>query len=199
MENNNLFEQIYNLSNLILAWRKARKGKTKKKYVIEFEKDTLGNLLKLQKELENQTYKPKPLVTFVLRDPKTRVISKSDFGDRIIHHAICNIIEPIFDKIFIYDSCANRIGKGSLFASKRFELFKRKITNNLKAEAFYLKADIRHYFDEVNHEILVSIIERKIKDEKVIWLIRQILNNLRIHSGGGGERVFARKVCLLAT
>ena len=177
MEIDNLYSKLYNLSSLILAWRKARKGKTKKKYVIEFEKDTLGNLLKLQKELENQTYKPKPLVTFVLRDPKTRVISKSDFGDRIIHHAICNIIEPIFDKIFIYDSCANRIGKGSLFALKRFELFKRKITNNLKAEAFYLKADIRHYFDEVNHEILVSIIERKIKDEKIIWLIKQILNN----------------------
>jgi len=191
----NLFEQIYNLSNLILAWRKARKGKSKKKYVLEFEKDTLGNLLKLQEELKNQTYKPKPLVTFVLRDPKTRVISKSDFRDRIIHHAVCNIIEPIFDNSFIYDSCANRIGKGSLFALERFELFKRKVTNNLKAEAFYLKADIKHYFEEVNHDILISIIERKIKNEKVIWLIRQILNN-NADAFGGGASDFARQTII---
>ena len=79
MENNNLYEQIYNLSNLILAWRKARKGKTKKRYILEFEKDTLGNLLKLQEELKNQTYKPKPLVNFIVKDPKTRKISKSAF------------------------------------------------------------------------------------------------------------------------
>jgi len=183
MEINNLYPQIYNLSNLILAWRKARKGKTKKYYVIEFEKDTIGNLLKLQKELIEQTYSPKPLVTFILRDPKTRKISKSAFKDRIVHHAICNIIEPIFDKIFIYDSCANRIGKGNLFAIKRFEFFKRKVTNNFKTEAFCLKADIKHYFEEVDNEVLIKIIERKVKDEKIIWLIKQILFNKFIEKG----------------
>ena len=182
----NLFEQIYNLSNLILAWRKARKGKSKKKYVLEFEKDTLGNLLKLQEELKNQTYKPKPLQTFILRDPKTRKISKSDFRDRIIHHAIVNILEPIFDKTFIYDSCANRKGKGNLFALKRFDKFKQKVAENGKLKSFLnnnqvkgycLKADIKHYFDEVNHDILLQIIKRKINDDKAIWLISQILNN----------------------
>ena len=75
MEHNKLFAKICNLSTLILAWRKARKGKTKKNYVKEFEKDILGNLLRLQEELKNQTYKPKPLKTFILRDPKTRKIT----------------------------------------------------------------------------------------------------------------------------
>ncbi len=177
MEINNLYLEVYNISNLIIAWKKARKGKTKKKYVIEFEKDLLENLLQLQKELIEQTYSPLPLKTFILHDPKTRKISKSAFRDRVIHHALIIIIEPIFDKTFIYDSCANRIGKGNLFAIKRFELFKRKVTNNLKTEAFCLKADIKHYFQEVNHEVLINLIRRKIKTEKIIWLINQILVN----------------------
>ena len=173
----NLYSQIYNLSNLFLAYKKARKHKTKKPYVIEFEKNLVRNLLELQKELKKQTYKPIPLKTFILRDPKTRKISKSAFRDRIIHHALVRIIEPILEKGFIYDSCANRIGKGTLFALKRFELFKRKITCNLKKQAFCLKADIKHYFQEVNHNILIKIIKRKIKDKRVIWLIKQILDN----------------------
>jgi len=64
--------------------------------------------------------------TFIIRDPKTRKISKSDFRDRVVHHALVNILEPIFDKIFIYDSYANRKGKGTLEALKRFDQFKRK-------------------------------------------------------------------------
>ncbi len=189
-----LFLGIYNISNLLLAWRKARKGKTKKDYVIEFEKNLIKNLLKLQEELKNQTYCPKPLVTFILRDPKTRKISKSAFPDRIVHHALVRIIEPIFNKRFIYDSCANRKDKGNLFALKRFELFKRKVTSNLKTEAFCLKADIKHYFEEVKHEILIEIIRRKVKDEKVIWLVERILENLPARQiGGGGKRLFTRE------
>ena len=165
------------MDNLILAWREARKHKTKKFYVIEFEKDTISNLLVLQEELKNRTYKPEPLKTFILRDPKTRIISKSAFRDRIVHHALVRVIEPIFEKIFIYDSCANRIGKGNLFALKRFDKFKRKVSKNNTRSCFVLKADIRHYFQEVNHEILLSIISRKIKDYNVLELISKILEN----------------------
>nr|AQS29544.1 hypothetical protein [uncultured archaeon]AQS33473.1 hypothetical protein [uncultured archaeon] len=182
----NLYRQICSLDNLVLAWRKARKGKTQRDYVIEFERDLKKNLLDLQYELITRTYQPKPLTTFILRDPKTRKISKSDFRDRIIHHAIVNILEPIFDKTFIYDSCANRKGKGNLFALKRFDKFKQKVAENGKLKSFLnnnqvkgycLKADIKHYFDEVNHDILLQIIKRKINDDKTIWLISQILNN----------------------
>jgi len=173
----NLYLKIISLGNLTLAWRKARKGKTKKDYVKEFEDSVLENLLKLHEELKNQIYKPKPLETFILRDPKTRKISKSDFRDRIVHHAICNILEPIFDRTFIHDNCANRKGKGTLFALKRFEKFQRKVTHNLTSEAFCLKADIRHYFQEINHEILLKIIQRKVRDEDTIWLIKQIVKN----------------------
>lgn len=185
MENDNLYSDIYNIGNLILAWRKARKGKTLKDYVKEFEKDTLGNLLKLQEELKNQTYSPQPLRTFILRDPKTRRISKSAFRDRIIHHALVRIIEPIFEKIFIYDSCANRKGKGNLFALKRFDKFKQKVTKNNNRTAFCLKADIKHYFQEVKHKVLLKIISRRISDDKVLWLIKRILENGQAKEGIG--------------
>src|SRR3989344_2086871 len=82
MENKISYEQLFSLGNLTLAWRKARKGKTKKKDVIEFEKNLEKNLLELHYELKNKTYFPRKLETFVLRDPKTRVISKSNFRDR---------------------------------------------------------------------------------------------------------------------
>ena len=177
MNNEIIYPQVYSYDNIFLAYKKARKGKTKKPYVKEFEKNLAYNLKILHDELKNQTYSPKPLKTFILRDPKTRKISKSDFRDRIVHHALHNILGPLFEKIFIFDSAANRINKGNLFAIKRFEFFKRKVTQNLKSEAFFFKADIKHYFQEVNHKILIKMVKRKIKDEKIIWLIKKILRN----------------------
>jgi len=174
-----IYHEIYSLNNLIFAWKKARKGKTRKDYVIEFERNLGKNLKVLHEELKARTYKPKPMETFILRDPKTRKISKSDFRDRIVHHALCNVIEPIFDRTFIYDNCANRKGRGNLFAIKRFEKFQRKVTKNLTKNAFCLKADIKHYFQEINHEILLEIIQRKIKDEKTMWLIERVIRERR--------------------
>ena len=177
---NNIYSEIISLKNLILAWERARKGKTKKEYVKIFERNIAYALKVLHDELEKQIYKPKPLETFVLRDPKTRKISKSDFRDRIVHHAICNIIEPIFDETFIYENCASRKGKGNLFAVRRFYYFLRKISKNNSRKCFILKADIKHYFEEINHEILLRIIKRKIKCAQTIWLIKQIMGNKAI-------------------
>lgn len=178
----NLFSKICAYENLNKALKKARKGKTKKLYVIEFEKNLEENLIKLRNELIFHIYKPKPLETFIIRDPKTRKISKSDFRDRVIHHALIRVIEPIFDKTFIHDNFANRIGKGTFNAIIRFDKFKRKISKNNSRKCFALKADIRHYFQTVNHEILLNILKRKIKDLRVIWLIKKILSN---YEGGG--------------
>jgi len=177
---NNLYREIYSYENLYLAYRKARKGKSKKPYVKKFEENLDKNLIDLQFELMTRTYSPKPLDNFILKDPKTRKISRSDFRDRIIHHAIINVIGNIFEKRFIYDSCANQKGKGNLFSVKRFEIFRKKVSRNFTSKAFCLKADIKHYFQEVNHEVLLKIIKKKISDEKVIWLIEKILKNSSI-------------------
>ena len=189
-----IYQKITSLDNLYIAYKKARKNKTKKYYVKDFENNLKENLKLLRTELFLHSYNPQPLKTFILRDPKTRKISKSHFRDRVIHHALINIIQPLFEKTFIYDSCANIKGKGNLFATKRFEKFQRKVSrggsiiknkfnDNNFTKGYCLKADIKHYFQEVNHNILLNIIKRKIKDKKVIWLINKIINNISARGG----------------
>ena len=191
-----LYDELCSYGNLFLAYKKARKRRTKKSYVIDFEKNLKENLLLLRSELLLHCYKPKPLVSFTIHDPKTRKISKSDFRDRVVHHALCNIIEPIFEKSFIYDSYANRTGKGTLKALERFDFFKRKASRNNTTICYILKADIKKYFENVDHEILLDIISQKIADAKVIWLVKKILSN---PVGGGragkdGKRNAARQL-----
>ena len=190
----NLYTSLTSYENLEKAFDNAKKGKSPLSYVIEFEKNLEENLLLLRYELEGFTYKPKPLRRFIVRDPKTRTIHSSVFKDRIIHHALCNIIEPIFEKRFIYDSYANRKGKGALKAIQRFDYFKRKVLSNGKKKinaydnngilGYALKADIKKYFESVDHEILLNVIREKIKDNKVFWLIKRILGN---YAGGGAN------------
>jgi len=122
-----LYSQITSYENLELAFMKARTGKTLKDYVIDFEVDLTQNLLDLQFELQTFTYQPRPITTFIVRDPKTRKIGASDFRDRVVHHAICKVIAPILGGEFIYDSFANRKGKGTHPAIKRFEKFLRAV------------------------------------------------------------------------
>ncbi|HLC51168.1 MAG TPA: reverse transcriptase domain-containing protein [archaeon] len=180
-----LYDRLCSMENLLLAYRKASKGKSKKWYVIKFRENLEQELAKIKSELENCNYKPRPLKRFIIRDPKTRVIHASVFRDRVVHHAICNILEPIFDKTFIYDSVANRKGKGAHAALKRFDEFKRKVSKNGRLVkrakysnmviGYFLKADIRHYFPNVDHDILLSILGRKVTDENVLMLITTIL------------------------
>ena len=188
-----MYDEICSFKNLFLAYKKARKNKTKRRYVKRFEENLLDKIKILKEELTNQTYVPHRLKVFILRDPKTRKISKSSFRDRIVHHALCNLIAPLFEKSFIYDSHANQIGKGTHKALERFDNFKRKVSLNNKRACFVLKADIKHYFEEVNHEILINILKRKINDEKVIWLIKKILANLPADKLGGGRCDFESK------
>jgi len=181
-----LYSELCSYENLELAFKKARKGKTLKPYIIEFEASLDENLKQLCQELLLHSYRPKPLETFILRDPKTRKISKSDFRDRVVHHAICNIIEPLFEKCFIFDSFANRLGKGTFKAIERFEHFARKVSRGFTRPCFVLKADIRHYFETVDHNILLSILRHKIKDKQLLWLIQIILQNYQTEAKGKG-------------
>ncbi len=173
----NLYQELCSKENIALAFKKAQKRKSRKPYVIEFKNNLNENLELLRLELLSNTYKPRQLRTFVIREPKTRKIRKSYFVDRIVHHAICNILGPIFEKRFIYDSFANRKGKGTLNAIKRFDKFKQKVSKNNTRNCYIFKADIKHYFDEVNHNTLINILRKKINDEKLISLILNVLKN----------------------
>jgi len=181
-----LWETLCSYENLELAFLKARKRKTLKHYVIDFENNLKENLLQLRSELLMYVYRPASLETFIIRDPKTRKISKSSFRDRVIHHAIINVIEPLIDKHFIFDSYANRISKGTLNAVKRFNKFKQKVSRNNTRNCFVFKADIKRYFDSVNHEILITTLQKYIYDENIINLIRLILNNHKTSIEGQG-------------
>jgi len=191
-----MFADMCSLGNLRLAFKKARKDKANKWYVKEFESNLENELLELRTELETQTYKPKPLKRFVIRDPKTRVIHASAFRDRVVHHAICNLIEPVFEKGFIHDTYANRKGKGTHAALRRLDVFERRVTKNgrlvINAKdsnmvvGYALKADIKHYFSTVDHGVLMEILGKKIKDERVLRLIKRVLDGYETNMHGKG-------------
>ena len=182
-----LYEKLYSIENLNSAFMKARKGKSKKDYVINFESNLERNIAILQRDLRLKKYVPTKLKKFVIRDPKTRTIHSSIFRDRIVHHAIINIIQPIYEKRFIYDSFASRKSKGTHAAVERFEGFMSKVSsngrviknafNNNSIRGYVLKADIKHYFATMDHEVLIRILRKKIKDEDLIDLIKKILDN----------------------
>jgi RNA-directed DNA polymerase len=192
----NLYKKLHSAASLKKAFENAKKGKSKKSSVIKFEKNLENELNDLQKELQDQTYYPKKQKKFIIRDPKTRKIHASDFRDRVVHHALMLSIQDIFQKTFIHDSFANQKNKGTHKAIVRFDQFKKIISkngrsiknpyNNNSIHGYVLKADIKHYFDTVDHEILIKIIKKKVKDEKIIWLIRQILENFETPQKGKG-------------
>ena len=190
-----LWKEFCTLTNLYNAYDKAKKGRTNRCYVAEFEKDERRNLITLFHEVYSGTYCPRPLKRFVLRDPKTRVISVSDFRDRIVHHMLINVLQPIFEPQFVYDSYANRINKGTTAAIKRAQAFIRKTTKNNKlrlrknsssVRGYCLKCDIKSYFDTIDHAILVGLIRKRVPDSRVLDLITVILKNHESKTCGQG-------------
>lgn len=166
----NLFSQITSFENLYLASRKARKGKRLKDNVITFEKNIEDEIFRLQEELISKTYIPGKYREFVIYERKPRKISAAPYRDRVVHHALCNVIEPVFEKTFIYDSYACRNDKGTHKAVDRFTGFCRK-------NKYVLKCDIKKYFSSIDHEILFEKIKKKIKCKDTLWLIKIIINH----------------------
>lgn len=165
----NLFEHLTSFENLYLASIKARKGNRCKGSVIRFEKDIEEELFQLQEELVTKTYKPGGYREFTIYERKPRKISAAPYRDRVVHHALCNVIEPIFEKIFIFDSYACRHEKGTHKAVGRFTEFSRK-------NKYVLKTDIKKYFPSIDHEILFAKIRKKIKCRDTLWLIKTIID-----------------------
>ena len=166
----NLYPQIVEFENIYLAARKAKKGKRFRDNVLEFNYNLETQLLRIQQELIDKTYEPGNYRTFHLRDIKTRLISAAPYRDRVVHHALCNIIVPIFERTFISDTYANREGYGTHKALKKF-------THWARSTPYILQCDIRKYFPSIDHEILKQLIRRKIKCQNTLWLIDTIIDN----------------------
>ncbi|GEM_PF-4224558 len=120
-----LFSQILTFENLLLAAQKAAAGKREQFYVMDFFYRLEENLWRLQEELQTQTYQPGDYSTFKIYEPKPRMISAAPFRDRVVHHALINVISPLFERSFIFDSYANRVDKGTHRAIRRYQHFLR--------------------------------------------------------------------------
>lgn len=165
----NLWSQVIDFNNLLDAAGKAQRGKRYRENVLYFNSRLADELLRLQNELESKTYRPGEYKTFQIVEPKKRMISAAPYPDRVVHHALCNVIAPIFERTFIRDTYANREGFGTHRALRRFTEFAR-------SSRYVLQCDIRKYFPSIDHEILKAIIRRKIKCSDTLWLIDTIID-----------------------
>ena len=166
----NLWCNITTFENLLLAARQAEKGKRYRDNVLRFNYNLEYNLIEIQQELIEKTYQPGDYRTFYVMEPKKRQISAAPYRDRVVHHALCNVIVPIFERTFTNSCFANRIGYGTHSALKRFTEFAR-------THRFILQCDIKKYFPSIDHEILKTLIRRKIKCPDTLWLIDRIIDN----------------------
>lgn len=165
----NLFDQITSFENLFLASRKARKGKRFKENVLRFEARIEDELLRLQAALRDGSYRPGPYAEFTVHERKPRRISAAPYRDRVVHHALNNVIEPIFERCFIHDSYACRPEKGTHAAVDRFTEFSRK-------NRYVFKTDIAKYFPSIDHAILLDKLSRKIKCRETLRLAELIIS-----------------------
>lgn len=164
----NLWPEITSFENLYEAFLRARRGKRTRPDVADFEFNLEPNLLLLQRELLDGTYRPAGYRNFVVYEPVRRKISAAPFRDRVVHHALCRVIEPIFERVFIPDSYACRLGKGTHRALKRCREY-------IERYPYVLKSDISNFFPSVDHEILFGFFTKRIRCRETLRLIQLIL------------------------
>lgn len=146
------------LTDLYIAYSCAKRHKSRKWYVKEFEKDLHGNLARLCGELFERRYEPLPSSCFIIEDPKKREIFAAAFRDRIVHHLYYNYTYDLFDRTFIEDSYSCRVGKGTHYGVKRLDGHIRSGTSNYTEEAYALKMDIKGYFVHIDRTILLRLV-----------------------------------------
>jgi retron-type reverse transcriptase len=172
-----LFDLFGSYENLYAAWRKAYRGSKRNLESLRFFHRLETELMQLRDELISGDWRPAPYRYFDIYDPKHRTISVASFRDRVVHHAVVNIIEPIYERRFIFDSYATRPAKGAHAAVARAQFFVRK-------NVWYLKSDIEKYFDSINHDYLLSLLHRTIKDKQLITVLEKIISNGGIDGRG---------------
>ena len=171
---NNLYSQIISIENLHLADARARKGKGHQYGVKIHLKNEADNIQRLHKMLHDKTYKTSDYTTFTVFEPKERLVYRLPyFPDRITHHAVMNILEPIFMRLFTNDTYSCIKGKGIHKASKNLKKALKDKVNTI----YCLKFDITKFYPSVNHEILKQLLHRKFKDKDLLWLLDEIIDS----------------------
>lgn len=171
---NNLFEKVCSLENLQEADVKACKGKSHQYGVKLHELNREANILKLREDLLNRRYRTSAYSTFVVREPKERVVYRLPYyPDRIVHHAIMNILEPMFVSCFTADTYSCIKGKGIHAAARGVKKALRDEVNT----KYCLKLDIKKFYPSIDHAILKVLLRRKIKDRELLWLLDEIIDS----------------------
>ena len=165
-----IWEQVVTMDNLYTAYCKARKGKRRRPDVARFSLGLEQNLLTLQQELITGAYTPGAYRQFTVYERKPRLISVAPFRDRVVHHAVMHVLEPLLDPRFIPDTYACRKNKGVHRAVDRYQQLAREY-------AYVLKLDIRRYFPSIDRTILIEQLVRRIKDKSVLDLLQKIIDN----------------------
>ncbi len=171
-----LFERLVSFDNLLLAYRKARRGKGRRPDVARFALDLEHRLFDLQRALASGEYLPGAYRLFTVYERKPRVIACAPFRDRVVHHAVMNLIEPPLDRTFIHDSYACRSGKGTHAAVDRYQGWARRYP-------YALKMDVAGYFPSVDHDLLKTKLRRRIKDRRLLRLLDVIIDASPMTSG----------------
>jgi retron-type reverse transcriptase len=166
----NLFESVCTLENLQLAYAKAKKGKSNTYGVRLFSKNLENNINQLYAELLAGTYKTSKYSIFTIYDPKERTVYRLPFRDRVAHHAIMNVLEPVWTSIFISNSYACIKGRGIHGVLNRLKTDLKDTENT----TYCLKMDIKKFYPTIDHEILKNIVRRKIKDARLLQLLDEI-------------------------
>ena len=162
------WEAVTAFDNLWRAYQNAARGKRRTFAAAAFEYQVADRLVALQSELREKTYSPGAYCHFTIHEPKRRKISAAPFCDRVIHHALCQIIEPHFETRFIVHSYANRVGKGTHRALDCLQMWAKRYR-------YVLRADVVQHFPSLDHAILREKIARVIHDRDVLWLLDTIL------------------------
>ncbi len=173
---NGLFPLLLDFGNLYRAWEKARQGTGWNAETHYFCFHLERELLTLQAELRSGQYQPQNFRFFSIRDPKPRTISVAPFRDRVVHHALVQVLMPVFEPGFIYHSYATRAGKGTHRAIKTAQSFVRRYP-------WYYKLDIRHFFETVDHDVMLQSIEHKVKDRLILALAEKIIRHPQLAQG----------------
>lgn len=179
-----LFERVVAWDNLVAAYREARKGKRRSPEVAAFDADAFANLVNIHEHLLRGIWKPGEPRRFWVRDPKWREITAPPFPDRIVHHAIVRIIEPLFERRFVHDSYACRTGKGTHQAVRRTQSFLRGAVRTWP-QPYIVKVDVKSYFASIDHDVLMERISRVIRDQATLHLLRTIFAGYGFDGGVG--------------
>ncbi|WP_440056137.1 reverse transcriptase domain-containing protein [Pseudoalteromonas sp. T1lg65] len=179
------YEKIYQFENILNAAYQCRKGKTTSASALAFFNNLEENIVQIQNELMWEMYSVLPYRHFYVFEPKRRLISAPHFKDRVIHRAICNVIKPLFDKQYIYDSYACRKGKGAHAGADRAQRFIKQVESE-NGKAYALKADISKYFSSIDHQILKSILGAKLKCQRTRNLLFYIIDKSPSDAAGVG-------------